>query len=449
MIGHPTVIRDGFNQFVDKHSDSFKQDLFGFVKCKVYPPKQLMFPILPARINDRLTFTLCKPCAEACSDAECFHTDEERALIGTFATPELEEALKYGYRVAEVYEILHWDKRSNELFRPFVYQWLKIKQEASGYPASADTDEKKAQYVADYEKNQGIKLDPNNIKRDEIKREMAKRQLNSFYGKFAQRGNMEQAEIIKTYDRLWQLHNDPKIKVTGSITTSTDTILANWKYKNDDQGKQGVVNVAIASFITAYARRELWRAINTVESESPGCVYYFDTDSIIYKAHRGMTLLPTGSLLGELTSEVAPGEKITQLVCLGPKNYAYKVKHSDGSDHVVVKVKGITLNAKALALLTIDELQRVAERYCLNPELPPIHIPIHQERIACDPAHQIVRQQELSKVYRAVSEKRMIRGNDTLPYGWVSDDETAETDDDSAQHDFSGLDSLINYLTTE
>jgi hypothetical protein len=359
---------------------------------------------------------------------ECHHTDEERALVGTFATPELEEALKHGYRIAEVYEILHWDKKSSEIFRPFVYQWLKIKQEASGYPSWADTDEKKQKYIDDYEKNQGIKLDPQNIKRDDIKREMAKRQLNSFYGKFAQRGNMEQAELVTTYDRIWGLHNDPKIKVTGSVTTSTNSILLNWKYKNDSEAKQGVVNVAIASFITSYARRELWRAMHKVEAESPGCVFYYDTDSIIYKAHREMTLLPTGSLLGELTSEVGHGEKITQLVCLGPKNYAYKVVRADGTFYVVVKVKGITLNAKALALLTIEELQRVAERYCLHPEQEPIQIPIFQERIACDPAHQIVRQQELSKVYRAVSEKRMIRGNDTLPYGWVTPEDDMDSD---------------------
>ena len=135
MIGHPTVIRDNFEDYLDIHSSSFKKPLFGFIKCRVYPPKQLQFPILPARIHDRLEFVLCTTCAVNKSQNDCTHSNEERALVGTFATPELEEALENGYRVAEVFEILHWAQTSDNLFKPFVLQWLKIKQEASGYPS--------------------------------------------------------------------------------------------------------------------------------------------------------------------------------------------------------------------------------------------------------------------------------------------------------------------------
>ena len=234
---------------------------------------------------------------------------------------------------------------------------------------------------------------------------------------------MEQAELINNYARLWKLQSDPKIEITGSVTTAINSILMNWRYKNNEEARQGVVNVAIASFITSYARRELWRAINKIESISPGSVYYFDTDSIIYLAHTGMELLPTGQYLGDLTSEVGHGEgKIVQLVCLGPKNYAYKVRKADGSEFAVIKVKGITLTAAALDILTISELTRIAEQYCLHPHDPQITIPIQQKRIASDPAHQTVVNQEMTKIYRAVSEKRMIRGNDTLPFGWMSDE---------------------------
>lgn len=112
------------------------------------------------------------------------------------------------------------------------------------------------------------------------------------------------------------------------------------------------------------------------------------------------------------------GEKIVQLVCLGPKNYAYKVQKVDGSTYVVVKCKGITLDAKALDLLHIEKLVEIAERYCMHPNAEQIEIFIKQSRIKALPSHQILVQQEMLKVYRAVSEKRMIRGNDTLPFGW-------------------------------
>lgn len=146
------------------------------------------------------------------------------------------------------------------------------------------------------------------------------------------------------------------------------------------------------------------------------------SDSIIYLARRGMDLLPTGPLLGDLTSEVGHGEKIIQLVCLGPKNYAYVVKKADGSTNVVIKCKGITLNAKALDLLTIGKLAEIAEQYCMDPDPLKIKLRIEQTRISADPKHQTVKQQNMWKVYQAVSEKRMIIGNDTLPFGWVDND---------------------------
>ena len=443
MIGHPTVVRKDFDKYVDSSCTAFKQPVFGFVKCTVVPPKRLQFPILPARIHDRLMFVLCRTCAHEKARTLCRHSDQERALTDTFATPELEEALAHGYRITDVIEILHWEQQSSELFKPFVYKWLKIKQEASGYPSWAVTEQQKAQYVNDYKEQQGIELDPTKIERNEIVREMAKRQLNSFYGKFAENENKEQAELVSTYQRMHQLMSDPKIIVTGAVTVSEDNIFVNWRYVNNEDARQGVVNVAIASFITSYARRELWRALNTVEERCPGSVAYFDTDSIIYRATPSMEVLPTGSLLGELTSEVGAGERMIKLVALGPKNYAYVVRKNDGSTYSVVKVKGITLTAKALQLLTVEKLKEIAEQYCLHPDEEQVKVSIFQSRIGCDPKHQLVYQQEMYKVYRAVSEKRIVIGNDTLPFGWQEEEEAQPCSNSVNESD---LDLLISFL---
>lgn len=154
-----------------------------------------------------------------------------------------------------------------------------------------------------------------------------------------------------------------------------------------------------------------------------------------------MELLPTGTLLGELTSEVGPGERIIQLVCLGPKNYAYVVRKAGGSTYVVLKCKGITLNAKALELMTIKKLAEIAEQYCMDPDPLKIKLRIEQTRIAADPKHQTVKQQIMWKVYQAVSEKRMIVGNDTLPFGWVEETSDLISAEDiiSSLHDPSDM----------
>ena len=66
--------------------------------CKILPPNQLYFPVLPARINKKLLFTLCSACGENKS-RECNHSDDERCLDGTWVTLEVQQAVKQGYKI--------------------------------------------------------------------------------------------------------------------------------------------------------------------------------------------------------------------------------------------------------------------------------------------------------------------------------------------------------------
>ena len=88
-----------FTQSVILHfslSDAFLQ---------VYAPKKLLLPVLPVTIRDKLQFVLCSACAENNNQSQpCSHTEEERALTGTFTTPEL-----YKYVGAVQYIVPHVD----------------------------------------------------------------------------------------------------------------------------------------------------------------------------------------------------------------------------------------------------------------------------------------------------------------------------------------------------
>ena len=432
MIGHPTVIRDNFDRFID--CDRFKEDVFGFVKCKVLPPKRMTLPILPARFNKRLEFVLCSACAFVNDSQFCMHSDEQRCLIGTFATPELRLALEHGYLVQVVYEILHWSTRSDCLFKDYVNRWIKLKQEASGYPEGASTEAEKQEFVDDYERQTGIKLDKSNVKKDPVLRNIAKIMLNSFYGKFAQRSNLESTEIVSTYKTMWELATDSKKEITGMVSVGTNKLLVNWKLADDDDARQGKVNVAIAAFVTAYARRELWCKLNEVESTLPGCLFYCDTDSIMYRCKSGQPLLQTGPLLGDLTLETRQDEVIKKAVFLGPKNYAYVIRNKDtGAERTVVKVKGITLNAKALQMLPFETLTEMAKAYC-HDNLT-IEKQIEQRRIKGMPNQEVINH-SLVKVYRAVSEKRIVCGNETYPKGYVCEEGAVQQSEVNALIDF-------------
>ncbi len=52
-VGHPRVLTENFDYSVNAY--------FGILKIKILPPKNLLIPALPTRIDGKLYFTLCKP----------------------------------------------------------------------------------------------------------------------------------------------------------------------------------------------------------------------------------------------------------------------------------------------------------------------------------------------------------------------------------------------------
>ncbi len=123
-IGSPIIITENFTSI---------ENYFGLIKCTVLPPNNLYFPILPTKINNKLMFTLCYTCANSFNNSlNCVHSNEERMLDGTWCTLEIQEAVKHGYIIIDIFEIYHWEQSSDELFKGYINNFLKIKQESSG-----------------------------------------------------------------------------------------------------------------------------------------------------------------------------------------------------------------------------------------------------------------------------------------------------------------------------
>ena len=94
-IGHPRIIT--------KPSSPDISSYFGLVSCTILPPAELYHPVRPYQTGGKLIFPLCSSCVESQLTKSihnrtryCHHTDTERALKGTWCTPELEEALMQG-----------------------------------------------------------------------------------------------------------------------------------------------------------------------------------------------------------------------------------------------------------------------------------------------------------------------------------------------------------------
>ena len=129
-------------------------------------------------------FPLCKTCADTLNQNPCTHTDQERAILGTWCHVELMKAIEKGYEVLEIHEVWHWEETTNQLFSPYVNLYLKRKQEASGYPKHCVTDEQKQRYIDEYYEHEGIRLDPDKIEYNPGLRWLAKLMLNSLWGTY-------------------------------------------------------------------------------------------------------------------------------------------------------------------------------------------------------------------------------------------------------------------------
>lgn len=160
------------------------EEYFGIAKVKVLPPKGLYNPVLPQRVNGKLTFALCRKCAEEQNQQPCQCDIESRSMVGTWCTPELLKAKDHGYQFLKVYEIYLWDEVSDPskggdvLFGSYINMFLKLKQEASGMPSWIHTEEEVCKYIENYLGREGILLDRNNIRENKALRSLAKLLLN-------------------------------------------------------------------------------------------------------------------------------------------------------------------------------------------------------------------------------------------------------------------------------
>ncbi|XP_063435835.1 uncharacterized protein LOC134716758 [Mytilus trossulus] len=178
-LHHPEIITKDFEEL---------GSYFGLCKVKILPPRHLYHAVLPYRCHGKLTFPLCRTCADTQYQGKCTHTEQERSITGTYATPEVMVAKEKGYRVLKLYEVWHfpddtqYDKNTNSggLFTDYVQLFLKIKQEASGFPPHCQTEEDKREYIRLYKEKEGIDLDYDSIKVNPGLRSLAKLCLNSF-----------------------------------------------------------------------------------------------------------------------------------------------------------------------------------------------------------------------------------------------------------------------------
>jgi hypothetical protein len=405
-IGFPKIITENFEDI---------NNYFGLINCQLLPPKRLLFPVLPTRIDNKLLFVLCKTCGEN-KMKKCEHSEEERYIEGTWVTEEVKEAIIQGYVLIKIYSIWHYlEKETYDpvlkqggLFTGYINKFLKMKTEASGFPSHVTTEEQKRIYISNYELNEGVQLDIDNINTNAGMKAISKLFLNSLWGRFGLNSNKTQHKLITEISELYDLFLDDQY-VVKDLNFLNENVCQAFYTKNEEMHSGSVdTNVVIAAFVTCYARLKLLNLLKNLDDR----VLYFDTDSVIYVSIPGLWEPEIGDYLGELTNELSDDDFIVEGVFPGPKNYAFVTKNNES----ICKVKGFSLNYKASVSVNFESMKEMILREIENENF---EITVDQSIIKRNRKNWEICSGVVSKVYSHVYDKRIVREDfTTIPYGF-------------------------------
>ncbi|KAL3120432.1 hypothetical protein niasHT_000462 [Heterodera trifolii] len=193
----------------------------GLYKVRVNPPRGLRIPVLQLKCDERLLFPLCWRCASTFKkettrcDYNCPHDVAQRRYVATYTSVELAKALECGYTVDRFYRAWHYEEEADDLFKGYVRLFLKLKEEASGFPKGVETEEQKDMWRDEYKEKYGIDIELAKVKKNPGLRttSMARLKLLEFIREAESHGG----EILYTdTDSIFVLHDrDVKPITTG------------------------------------------------------------------------------------------------------------------------------------------------------------------------------------------------------------------------------------------
>jgi hypothetical protein len=117
--------------------------------------------------------------------------------------------------------------------------FLKLKEEASGYPSWVHNNGDQDKYIEEYWRAEGIALDKASILKNPGQRTLVKLKLNSMWDKWAQNQNKTQPSLVTSAKQFYELITSPGIEFSNLIFPKEEVVWISWKYteENNPPGK--------------------------------------------------------------------------------------------------------------------------------------------------------------------------------------------------------------------
>lgn len=322
---------------------------FGFMEVDVTPPTDILHPLLGSHCENRLVF------------------DNLPKTKAVYTTVELKKAVELGYVITKVYSVLNWANRTTDLFKGYMLNFLKLKQESSGWGDKrlngeyVETEEEKEVWVREYHGKEGIWLEKDKIEYNAGIRALSKLCLNSLWGKLGQREYRRKTSYIDNANMLMKImlsaetvHDIVDVQNSNLAEVIFTRPIPSTDLKFDLPHSYNSC-VALACFTTSHARLKLYSMIERMQDKA----IYCDTDSLVYREDEGDEVVELGDNLGDWTDELE-GDHIVEFVGLGPKSYSYRTFKGK----TAVKCKGFRLNVSSEdQCLNFDNMKNMVMKY--------------------------------------------------------------------------------------
>jgi hypothetical protein len=283
---------------------------------------------------------------------------------------------------------------------------------------SGKMTQEECQEVNKYHKDLGFdfEIKPENCKKNPGLRMISKICLNSLWGKFGQRADLEGYEFMNNYNNLLKKITDPKLETTRWDILNENCVELRFKENNEKAIAPEFISEITAVFTTANARVRLYDMISWIH---PSQLIYCDTDACYFlydktnplhkKPDNNDPTLPKSVKFGDGLGCWKLETMIKEMVVGGAKTYAYENKKGK----IAMAMKGITLDVANSEIVTFDKVKNMI---------------LKNEVIETDKRFQFVWDQETKqirtiymsrKIQTTLHTKRVVDGIDTKPYGYV------------------------------
>jgi hypothetical protein len=260
------------------------------IKCNITCPKNLYHPVLPEKLDGKLTFHL-------------------NITSGTWPSCELEMAISKGYTINSIVGSLCF-KTCNNLFTTYMDKFISLKEKHS----------------------------KDSIHRNDGLNSIGKMCSSGLWGKFGQRDHNKftkffNANKIDDWHRLIGQFNNDKIADINVHELNNNYIYATITTNLEENLNLKTTNIALAAFITSRARLRLFALLDKYGPRAAYC----DTDSIyimfssLEEQEEILNGNDIGPKLGQWKNEcivkidgVDYLDPIIEFIGLGPKTYAKK-----------------------------------------------------------------------------------------------------------------------------